>query len=219
MLRKAGKEMIKAILFDCDGTLVDSETLSACATDYAFNRILKRPLTDKESKSLLGRPANKILEEWFQETGKEIFEEATNHFIETIDDVKPYEGIEDMLRFLSKKHRLAIVSSSSKEIVMRMLISTRLSQYFEFIVGHEDTDKHKPNPEPILEAMKRLNVRNSECVYIGDQPYDIMAARDAEVKVFGATWGSGNRDILESYDPYVILANPKELERFEFDKI
>ena len=72
--------MIKAILFDCDGTLVDSETLSACATDYAFKHILKRPLTDAESKGLLGRPANKILEEWFQEKGKEIFEEATNHF-------------------------------------------------------------------------------------------------------------------------------------------
>ncbi len=210
--------MIKALLFDCDGTLVDSETLSAGATDYAFRRILKRPLTEEESKRLLGRPANKILEEWFQETGKEIFEEATNYFVETMNKVKPYDGIEDMLHFFSRKLRMAIVSSSSKEIVMRMLIATKLSSYFEFIVGHEDTDKHKPNPEPILEAIKRLKIKHDECIYIGDQPYDIMAAREAGVKVIGVTWGSGNREILESYEPHIILAKPEELEMIEFDK-
>ena len=210
--------MIKALLFDCDGTLVDSETLSACATDYAFRRILKRPLTEEESKKLLGRPANKILEEWFQETGKEIFEEATNYFVETMNEVKPYDGIEDMLQFFSRKLRMAIVSSSSKEIVMRMLIATKLSSYFEFIVGHEDTDKHKPNPEPILEAIKRLQIKHDECIYIGDQPYDIMAAREAGVKVIGVTWGSGNREILESYEPHIILSRPEELEKIEFDK-
>lgn len=210
--------MIKALLFDCDGTLVDSETLSACATDYAFRRILKRPLTEEESKKLLGRPANKILEEWFQETGREIFEEATNYFVETMNEVKPYNGIEDMLHFFSRKLRMAIVSSSSKEIVMRILIATKLSSYFEFIVGHEDTEKHKPNPEPILEAIKRLKIKHDECIYIGDQPYDIMAAREAGVKVIGVTWGSGNREILESYEPHIILAKPEELEKIEFDK-
>ena len=204
--------MIKAILFDCDGTLVDSETLSACATDYAFKHILKRPLTDEESKGLLGRPANKILEEWFQEKGKEIFEEATNHFIETMSEVKPYDGIQDMLHHLTKKLRMAIVSSSRREIVMRMLIATKLADYFEFIVGHEDTDRHKPDPEPILEAIKKLNIKHNECIYIGDQPYDIMAAREAGVRVIGVTWGSGNRRILEGYRPDMILENPKELK-------
>ncbi len=101
---------------------------------------------------------------------------------------------------------------------MRMLIATKLSSYFEFIVGHEDTDKHKPNPEPILEAIKRLKIKHDECIYIGDQPYDIMAAREAGVKVIGVTWGSGNREILESYEPHIILAKPEELEMIGFDK-
>ena len=211
--------MIKAIIFDCDGTLVDSETLSAIATDHAFRSILKRPLTEEESNGLLGRPANRVLKEWFPDRGKDIFEEASAYFRERMQEIKPYDDIEKLLNILHNDFRFAVVSSSSRFIVQEMLDITGLNRYFELVIGHEDTEKHKPDPEPLMECIKRLGLAESECIYVGDQPYDIMAARSAGIVVLGTTWGSGNSRVLREYKPHAILEKPLDILSLKFDRL
>ncbi|MHB8361758.1 MAG: HAD family hydrolase, partial [Thermoplasmataceae archaeon] len=169
--------MIRAIIFDCDGTLYDSESISANATDYAFREILGRPITNDESSGLLGRPAKKVLNDWFPDDGGKIHEKAINYFKNRIPEIKPYPGVQEALLNLENRFRLAVVTSSHRDVAEKILLLTGIRKHFEFIVGQEDTLKHKPDPEPLVKSLKLFGLNSNQCVYVGDQPYDIVAAK------------------------------------------
>lgn len=203
---------IKAVIFDMDGTLFDSELLSAEATNYGFTKILGRELSESENRQLIGRPVKKILAEWFPEKGGVIYETGREYYRDRMEKVRTYPGINELLSSLSKRRiRMALVTSSHRIDAETLLLLSGTSQFFEFYVGQEDTQYHKPDPEPLILAMKKLGLDTAACVYIGDQPYDIIAANAADVKSLGAVWGTGSRDLLEPHNPYAVAEQPSEV--------
>ena len=95
---------------------------------------------------------------------------------------KPKE-CEDVLIKLSKKYRLGIVTSRISDSVYESPLLEKLKVFFEVVVSFEDTDNHKPHPDPLLRAAEKLGLKPEECVYIGDMASDIKAANAAKMKV------------------------------------
>jgi len=203
--------MIKAIIFDMDGTLLDSETLSSKARDYGFMTVLGRQTSDEENAGLVGMPVKKVLSQWFPETGDKIYDYARNYFKSEISTVKAYRGIRELIARLRNGYRLAVVTSSHRADAEELLSNSGLRPFFEFYISQEDTSYQKPDPEPVLLALTRLGVLPGDAVFVGDQPYDVIAAHEAGVIAIGATWGYGNQSTLEMYHPEFLLKDPDEL--------
>ncbi len=203
------KNPVKAVLFDLDGTLVDSETIASEATQKAFLEIMERPMTDGENAKLKGRPVKKILSEWFPDHGDKVYGTILSHFSTRISEIEPFEGIRELLQGLTSKGiRMAVVTSGQREVAEQLLAPSGLSSYFEFAVCQEDTERHKPDPEPLLLAAGKLGVSNEDCAYIGDQPYDMRAAGKAGMMALGAAWGPGDRNILEDNGAMAVFEKP-----------
>jgi pyrophosphatase PpaX len=203
--------LIRAVLFDMDGTLLDSEGLSSEATDFGVHTITGRHLTKEENRSLTGKPVKKVLEEWFPDISHSIYEAGIEYYRSRINEISSYPGIKELLDNLNLEYRMAIVTSTHREQALEILSQVGLLGYFSFIVGQDDTVMNKPDPEPVLLAMKLLKVSSEDCIFVGDQPYDIIAAHEAGLTAAAATWGSGIREELETYHPDHILESPGDL--------
>ena len=194
-----------------DGTLLDSEGLSSEATDFGVHKITGRHLTEEENRSLTGKPVKKVLEEWFPDKSHSIYEVGIGYYRSRISEISSYPGINKLLDNLKSKYQMAIVTSTHREQAMEILSKVGLLEYFSFIIGQDDTVMNKPDPEPVLLAMNRLGVSKEDCIFVGDQPYDIIAAHEAGIIAAAATWGTGIKDVLEVYRPDYFLERPGDL--------
>lgn len=205
--------LIRSVIFDMDGTLLDSEGLSSVATDYGFRQVLGRDLTPEENAQLVGRPVKKVLSQWFPDQGEKIYSTGRKYFESNIESIQPYRGIPDLLARLHGRYTLAVVTSSHRTDAEKLLGHAGILQYFSFYIGQEDTNYQKPDPEPVLLALKMLGTPPAESIFVGDQPYDIIAAHEAGMKAIGAVWGTGKADDLYLYSPDFIAHNPDDVLR------
>ena len=194
-----------------DGTLLDSEGLSSKATDFGVHSITGRHLTEEENRSLTGKPVKKVLQEWFPDKSHSIYEAGIGYYRSRIGEILSYPGINKLLDNLRSKYKMAIVTSTHREQAMEILSKVGLLEYFSFIIGQDDTVMNKPDPEPVLLAINRLGVSREDCIFVGDQPYDIIAAHGAGIIAAAATWGTGMKDVLEVYRPDYFLEHPEDL--------
>ena len=194
-----------------DGTLLDSEGLSSKATDFGVHSITGRHLTEEENRSLTGKPVKKVLQEWFPDKSHSIYEAGIGYYRSRIGEISSYPGINKLLDNLRSKYKMAIVTSTHREQAMEILSKVGLLEYFSFIIGQDDTVMNKPDPEPVLLAINRLGVSREDCIFVGDQPYDIIAAHGAGIIAAAATWGTGMKDVLEVYRPDYFLEHPEDL--------
>lgn len=179
--------MIKAIIFDIDGVLLDSFEANFRFFENLFNATGYKPPTRREFMSL------------FHATMMEVIKKVTGSHSEAevmrifrlgsgteihypLELINTPEGAAETLRLLSGKYLLGIMTGRIRTSVYRAPELAELRDFFRAVVSYEDTEKHKPNPEPLLLAAKRLGVHPSECVYVGDVENDMLAARSAGMK-------------------------------------
>jgi pyrophosphatase PpaX len=207
-----GYVTIRTVIFDMDGTLLDSETISRISTDYGFMEVLGRKLTDEEHSKLIGRPVQILSKEYYGEAGEKAYLKGQEHFLKNVDKIRPYKGINQLVKWIEQeKIPMAVVTSSHRDSAESLLKMTGLREYFKMVVGQEDTIYHKPDPEPLIYCIKKMKVDPMDCIYIGDQPYDIIASRGAGIRSVGATWGSGIEDVLKENKPDFICKTTDDL--------
>lgn len=200
------------ILFDLDGTLQDSEKLAIEAQRVGFRAVLNREATEDELNQLKGKPIAKVIRILYPEHGSQIFEYAGRYYDANCGNIALYEGVREMLEKLAQAgYPLGIVSSKRKGYVMRELEANGLLSFFKCIIGQEDTAEHKPNPAPLLLAASELGVPCVECLYIGDQATDMLAASAAGMASGAALWGEGERERLASGHPDQYFATPQSV--------
>ncbi|GIN19390.1 MAG TPA: HAD family hydrolase [Bacillus bacterium] len=200
------------ILFDLDGTLHDSEKWYIQACCASLETIKMGQLTDEEKSYLIGKPLTRIIDEWFKGKEKEILGSFFRHYEMINDQIQEYNGVYEVLAELKDRGvTMGIVSSKYKKYVIQELHKTRLYPFFKVIVGLEDCSEPKPNPEPLLKAVQELQKAPENCIYIGDQPTDVLAANAAGIKSFGALWGEGKKEKLISASPTGLLQKPEEI--------
>jgi beta-phosphoglucomutase len=179
--------MMKAIIFDMDGVLVDSMPDHAEAWKQTFARtglLIER----RDIYELEGSNHRQIVELIFRRFGRnpgnEEIKELSRRKIEIFDKIekaRPFEGIEQLLSGLSQKYRLAVVSGSDHRTVHE-LIGTFFPRTFQVIIDGNDVQKSKPAPEPYLKAVEKLGVAKEECIVIENAPLGVRSAKSAGIR-------------------------------------
>ncbi|MCL2889205.1 MAG: HAD-IA family hydrolase [Eggerthellaceae bacterium] len=203
----------KAVLFDLDGTLIDTKDLILSSFRKASQAILGKEIPDEEVLPLIGIP---LLEQAYilaPEHAEELIDSYRQFNIELHEElIRSFDGITELLEaLLAKERRLAVVTSKRNIPAMEGLESFNLQGYFEFVSGMEESHKHKPNPEPLLVAAKRMGEDIADCIYVGDSIYDMLAARAAGAVAVAVLWGVSSREELLKAGAQFEAATPAEL--------
>lgn len=205
-----------ALLFDLDGTVVDSIELIVRAAEYAYDgREGPRP-TRAEWMALIGTPLAPMLRRWARdEVDVTFLWDRYREFQVAHHDrlVTAYPGVVPLVRRLhARGHRLAIVSSKLEAGIRRSLDFIEITDCFATLIGIDSTVKHKPDPEPVLLALDRLGVLPGDAWFIGDSPHDVHAGRAAGVRTIGVLTGPYDRAALEASAPTHIVAALADIE-------
>ncbi|HLC71547.1 MAG TPA: HAD family hydrolase [Candidatus Nanoarchaeia archaeon] len=180
--------MIKAVIFDVDGVLLDSfeanlefyRNLMAAAgyappTHQEFPKIFHLSMWDAIKHITSLDSEEEIRKIW--EMGRSRKIKYPTHLLTT----PPHT--EETIELLSKKYSLGIVTSRIRESVYEAPALSKLQKYFQTVVAYQDTDNHKPHPEPLFLACERLQVKPQQAIYVGDVENDITAGKAAGMKV------------------------------------
>lgn len=200
------------VLFDLDGTVVDSGGIILASMRHATRTVLAREYTDRELLANVGGPG---LEAQFRALDEDRVDELVSvyraHNEPLHDTLEACVGMEDLLATLKHQgRRLGVVTAKRRGTVELAFARIPLAHNFDTLVGGDETLHHKPHPAPLLLALDRLAASPDEAAYVGDSPYDMQAARAAGMYAIGVTWGRiHDRDALTDAD--VIVDTAEEL--------
>ncbi len=191
--------MFEAILFDFDGTVIDTNELIILSYKHAFKTVLGYDISLEEILGLFGRPLLiSLQEDYGMENGEKLYW-AFREFNESRHDeiAKPFNGIpETIYEFRNNGFKTGIVTSKRMEMLKRGLKLLNLENSFDVLIAAEDTKEHKPSPEPLICACERLNVKPCNTLYVGDSVFDILCAKNAGVKSCGVGYTLTETDKL-----------------------
>ena len=204
-----------AILFDLDGTLIDSIGLIVGAMEYAFADRARRPPVD-EWKAAIGTPLDGMLRTWAaDEADVLLLRDRYREYQHARHDAMTtaYPGVVETVRALSAAgHPLAVVTSKMEAGARRSLKFIGVEECFRAVIGIDATVKHKPEPEPVWLALERLGgVTRERSIFVGDSTHDMNAGRAAGVITAAATWGPFSREQLATAAPTHWLDRMDEL--------
>jgi pyrophosphatase PpaX len=201
------------VLFDLDGTLVDSGAIILASMRHATKTVLSREISDADLMAAVGGPR---LEEQMRVFAPERVDELVRVYREhnepLHDVLEPCTGMEAVVLELSREgRRLGVVSAKRRATVELAFAQVPIGHFFEVVVGGDDTERQKPDPAPLLYALDRLGARAEEAAYVGDSPYDMQSARAAGLYAVGVSWGGIHRREALEADADVIVDTPEEL--------
>jgi pyrophosphatase PpaX len=206
---------VPVVLFDFDGTVVDSGAMILASFRHATKTVLDRELSDAELLAAVGTPLREQMRLLDAERAEELVETYRAHNEPLHEALEPCDGMVDALRRLKEEgRRLGIVTAKRRTTVELAFAVLPLRHYFEVVLAAEDTSRHKPAPEPLLIALDRLGAGPEEAAYVGDSPFDVAAAKAAGVFAVAVTWGGiHSKETLRAENPDAIVSTPEELLR------
>ncbi len=211
----------KVILFDLDGTLIDSVPDLTLAVNYMLKSLEYAQFSEELVRSWVGNGAETLvkrsllaqtdikdstIDEKLLKNALEIFLTfyAKNLCVNTVT----YPYVSQTLKNLkSLGYHLAIVTNKPFSFVEPILDSLELKYLFEFWIGGDSLSVRKPNPEPLLYACKKMKVSTEQCLMIGDSKNDILAANRANIQSIGLTYGYNYDESIDKYSPNMVLDN------------
>ncbi len=207
----------KLIIFDMDGTILDTLTDLADGVNYALVRTGHESRSYEQVRSFLGNGIQKTIErslppgadEHEQARVLELFREY--YSMHCSDHTKAYEGITEELKLLkSLGYRLAVVSNKSDEAV-KVLCKQYFDGVFDISVGSRKGIRRKPYPDSVIMVMQELNVNCDETIYVGDSEVDIQTAANAQISCISVDWGFRDRSQLIEAGATVIISDPAQI--------
>lgn len=191
---------LKGILFDNDGTLVDTYDLLLASFRHATREVLGQQLPDDVLMARVGTPLVQQMADFTDDpaTQTELLRVYRAYNEERHDSViRAFPGIADALCTLRERGvKLGVVTSKMGPLARRGLEVTGLMPYMDCLIGAADCPKAKPDPDPILMGCEMLGFAPEECAYVGDSPFDIHAANAANCVSVAVLWGMFDADVL-----------------------
>ncbi len=203
----------KAFIFDLDGTVVDTIDLIRDSFRHASRAVLGEQLPDEVLMANVGQPLKTQMRLLSPARAEEMYN-AYRKFNHARHDqlIRSFPGIESVLGELKRRGaQLAIVTSKSRDTVKMAFRTIPVEHFFETVVATDDTEFHKPHPQPIMLAMRRLDADAGESVYIGDSPFDIEAGQAAGVATAAVGWGIFPAVRLKELEPDYYFDKPEEI--------
>lgn len=201
--------MIKCVVFDVDGTLIDTGDAIIASLQKVLLEELGKEYPGEELYFSFGIPGEVTLKKF----GINDVEGPLGKWIRYLDElsgsIRIFEGIDCCLKKLKADNiKAGIVTSKTREEFVSNFIPMGLADYFDYVVCADDTDRHKPHPEPLLKLLELSGNKPEEIVYIGDTKYDKECAKGAGVKFGLALWGAKSPEGIE---PTYLLSSPEDI--------
>lgn len=207
----------RVVLFDLDGTLIDSGPIILASMQHAVRTVLHREVAYEELAATVGGQGlvaqMRALDPDRVDELVEVYREHNDPLHDTL------EAFEELLavlpRLKAEGRKLGIVTAKRHRTVALALDRfPELAEQFDVVVAHEDTERHKPEADPVLAAVERLGAQPSQSAYVGDSPFDIQAAKAAGVFAVAVAWGGIHSDErLLAEEPDAFVQSPEELLR------
>jgi len=208
------------IIFDVDGTLTSTNSLIFASFKNLGKIFLNRTLTDEEIIASFGPPEDVIIKKWCGsdfERGKQIYYDfySENHHMADL-----YPGMREALELIKAKNvYLAIFTGKGLRSTAISMEKLNALDYFDFIVAGDEVVNHKPSAEGILKILDALKLNKERTLMVGDSPVDILAAREAGVKMASVVWDSyAKEEVLKMKSDFVFYT-VNELTRFLKDNL
>ena len=206
---------VKAVLFDNDGTLVDTYRLILDSFRYATRTVLGHELPEATVMEKVGQPLVTQIADFDPdpEVRQRLWDayQAYNHAHHD-GSVALFPGIEKSLRELKDAgYALGVVTSKRHWLCARGLDITGIAPYFECLVGKEDCATYKPAPGPVLAGAHLLGFPPEQCIYIGDSPYDLESGNAAGAQTIAALWGMFPSNVLDACHPSAACTTASEI--------
>lgn len=185
---------LDCLLFDCDGTLIDTYDIILTSMRYAVNGLLGQDRSDEELMSKVGTPLQDQMLYFLDGDASRVDEMVAKYRAhnDAIHDegVRSFPGVEQGLRALSDAgFKMGVVTSKRHFMADRGLELCGIRGFFDVLIGSDDFPIHKPEPAPILEGCTLMGAAPERTSYIGDSPYDIQAGNAAGTFTVAALWG------------------------------
>ena len=214
--------MKKLVIFDLDGTLLDTIADLAVATNHALKQLGYPTHKTEVIRTFVGNGINKLLERALpaNERTEENVMRMRTHFIPYYDahnaDLSaPYPGIVSLLEALQEKGlQLAVASNKYQEATAKLVEQYFPTISFIEVLGQRDGIAVKPDPIIVFDILKKTDVSKEEVLYVGDSGVDMQTAQNAGVDAVAVTWGFRPRTELESFQPKGLIDKAEELLKF-----
>ncbi len=197
---------IRTVLFDIDGTLLDTFDFIYGAFEFAFEEHGVPPLSRERISVLMGGPLEEVYRS--MAPGFDPILLAQSHRTYQSDNirlVRLFPSTIEVLETLKQRGmKLAAITTRSLRTSVRSLEMTGIAKFFDIVISAEDVSFHKPHPEPLLKALGVLGITPEEAVMVGDTRADIMAGKNTGTKTVAALYGFGGEQLRELDPDYAI---------------
>ena len=210
--------MYSAVIFDLDGTLLDTLDDLWVAVNAALTKFSLPVRTREEVRSFVGNGIVKLMERATGEVEKEVFDGALAEFKRYYgehceDKTKPYDGIMSLLKALQAKGVQTAVVSNKADFALKKLAKSYFDGLLQYAVGENEEGgiRKKPAPDSLLAVMESMGVGTDSTVYIGDSEVDIQTAQNAGVPCISVTWGFKDKGFLIENGATLFADNAEEI--------
>lgn len=214
--------MKKLVIFDLDGTLLNTIADLAAATNYALTQFGYPTHSTDAYRFFVGNGINKLFERALPETARtpenvlRIRSKFVPYYnVHNADLSRPYPGIENLLNLLQQHHiQIAVASNKYQEATAKLIEQYFPTIRFTAVFGQRDNVPTKPDPQVVNEIIQLAGVCKEEVVYIGDSGVDMQTGLNAQVTTVGVCWGFRPKSELQEFHPDYLAEKPEEIAQF-----
>lgn len=224
---------IKLVIFDMDGTILDTLEDLTDSTNYALKKNGLKERSIDEVRSFVGNGIRKLIERAVGnvrednnidgsvddniDTGiiDKVFEDFKEYYAKNCAiKTKPYDGIIEIVKELKEKGIYTAVVSNKADFAVQSLCVDYFDNIFDYAVGEKEGIKCKPCPDGVMDVLNRFSIEKENAVYVGDSDVDFMTAKNSGLEFIGVTYGFRTREFLENLGSRNLADSPREILKF-----
>ncbi len=211
--------MYKAVIFDLDGTILNTLDDLYYSTNYALEQYNLKKRTYEEIRCFVGNGVRVLIEKAvgkeYQHLVEDVIKRFKNHYKDhSLDHIREYDEIKELLYELKRKGLKLAVVTNKFNLAAQDIVKEYFPGIFDIVIGETKELNRKPHPDMCNYVLKELGINSSDALYVGDSDVDIMTAKNANLKCISCSWGFRTKDELFSSGANIIIDNPFDIIKY-----